>query len=129
MSTATDIEHQRAAWAWTQIEAVHPNTYDGYRVIIKTVPALINQSGLLAAIVYLDTRTGTNKEAATQALIHLKAWLVATDSQRGGTLSDDNTLLPTLASATTELHRQRTDEVMAIIGWLRRFADVQRGGD
>lgn len=124
MSTATNIEHERAAWAWKQVEGVHPNIQDGYRVITKTVPAMINQSGLLAALAYLDTRTGSNKEAAKQALVHLTDWLVVTDPQRGGALNGDR-LLPELAGANTELHRQRTDEVMAILGWLRRFADVQ----
>ncbi len=128
MSIATDIEHQRAAWAWKQVEAVHHDIEDSYRVMIKTVPSLISQSGLLAALAYLDTRTGTNKDAAQKVYEHLQSWLVATDKQRGGTLKDTQHLLPALAEADTRLHRQRTDETMAILSWLRRFADVQRRG-
>lgn len=126
-SIAVDIAHRRATWAWQRVIATDPNIK--YREMIKSLPSLINQSGLLATMAYLDTRTGSNKAAAQFAYQHLQDWLVQSEAERNRTLSGNVDFLAQLAAGTTLVHRQRTEECIAILAWLRRFADVAHPGD
>lgn len=116
-TTAADITHQRASQAWKMISAT--STEIKYRELIKGVPAMINTSGLLATMAYLDTRSGTNKKAADQAFQHLHECLV-----QAGLIAEGN-LFEQLAAADPAKTRQQSEECIAMLAWLRRFADVQ----
>lgn len=121
-STVIDTAQRRASTAWKMVSTTSPEIK--YRELIKGVPAMINSGGLLATLAYLNTRTGSNKTAATKAFDHLTTWLIETDLANA---HDD--LFEQLAAADTATLRQQTEECFALLMWLRRFADVQHAGE
>lgn len=122
-SIASDIAQKRASWAWQKISEQH--ALPEYRNFVKGVPAMINSNGFIATMVYLQSRTGSNKKMAETVFEHLRLWLV---NQKYLKAHDKNAVFEELLGADTHIQRNITAESLAILAWLRRFADVANGG-
>jgi CRISPR-associated protein Cmr5 len=128
VSIAADIAQRRASWAWDRIaeqEACGPKVLKEYRNFVKGVPAMINSNGLIATMAYLQSRSGGNAASAETVFEHLRAWLV---SQSYIKARDKHAVFEGLLEADTKQQRVLIEESIAILAWLRRFADVVHEG-
>jgi len=122
---AQTLDQARAQYAWEHASR-NTNTIDGYREMAKGAPALIMGSGLMAALAYYQSRTGSNEKPAKALLADLLGWL----ADRKLVPNDFAAAMKCFFDASSADYMQGTDEALAMLKWLRQFADaVDAGAD
>lgn len=113
------LDQQRAQYAW---ERAKRNTaaVGGYREMVKGAPALIMGNGLMATLAYYQSRTGLNKEPAQALLLDLLDWL----ARRHNRPSDFALAMNEFFKDDAQRLMRATDETLAMLRWLRQFADA-----
>ena len=115
------LDQQRAHYAW---ERANRNTMvDGYREMVKGAPALIMGNGLMATLAYYRSRTGSNERAASVLLEDVLGWL----ARRQIVPADFASAMPAFFNAGAQDVMRATDETLAMLRWLRQFADAVEG--
>ena len=129
------LDQRRARHAWTQIESVQREfkrkEQDEYAGQAKKMPIRILTSGLGAALAFLlsKARTGTRDEKRHFVQLHLDLtdWVIR---QRPLTAAvNPGSLLESVIQGDADFLRLATDEVMAYLQWLNRFAEAQGLGE
>ena len=114
------LDQQRAQYAW---ERAHRNTrVDGYREMVKGAPALVMGNGLMATLAYYRSRTGSNERAASVLLEDLLGWLAKQIAP-----TDFASAMNAFFNAGAQDVMRATDETLAMLRWLRQFADAVEG--
>ena len=123
---AQTLDQQRAQFAWAAVNKAHASiaNFDEYKNLAKGAPALVMGNGLMATIAFYKSR---GKDHTTQLMNDILGALAHRDGQKG---------IPPFAEAMTSFqimnsrdYMRATDETLAMLKWLRQFADaVESGG-
>lgn len=112
------LDQQRAEYAWAC--AVQRAALAGYREIAKGAPALLMGSGLMAALAYWQSRTGSNKVPAQALAADVIGWL----AKRRYVPNDFGQAMKHFSQIQSLGYMRATDETLAMLKWLRQFADA-----
>ncbi|MCS6787461.1 MAG: type III-B CRISPR module-associated protein Cmr5 [Thiobacillaceae bacterium] len=128
------LDQQRAAYAWEQVSQVAQNNLADYTSLAKGVPVLVMGSGLMQTLAFLQAK-GKERPHHLALLNHLCRWLGRT---LGGTpitnnerfpperVADFATIMAALHAAPSALYLRATEECLALLRWIRQFADARK---
>ncbi|MGI6419421.1 MAG: type III-B CRISPR module-associated protein Cmr5 [Thermoguttaceae bacterium] len=125
-SAAQTLDQRRAAHAWEAIQRVKVNPKksdrEEYAGEAKKLPIRIMTSGLGQALAFLLAKARDKKKTLNQLHEDLTDWALR---QRGlkGVASDS--LIRSVIGGDSIFLRQVTDEVLAYLQWLNRFAEAE----
>lgn len=112
------LDQQRAQYAWG---CANRNTVvAGYREMVKGAAALVMGNGLMATLAYYRSRNGSNERAAQLLLADLLGWL----GKRAIVPADFAAAMNEFFGADAQGLMHATDEALAMLRWLRQFADA-----
>jgi CRISPR-associated protein Cmr5 len=115
---AQTLDQQRAQYAWGC--ATMNATVDGYREMAKGAPALIMGNGLMPALAFYQSRTGSNKKPAELILADVLGWL----AKRQIVPNEFQKAMTAFFGFGSQNYMHATDETLAMLKWLRQFADA-----
>ena len=118
---AQTLDQQRAQFAWNC--ASRNAKVDGYREMAKGAPALIMGNGLMPALAFYQSRTGSNQNPASLILADLLGWLAA----RKLVPNNFSAAMTAFFGAPSQEYMRATEETLAMLKWLRQFADAVEG--
>ena len=123
--TFIGIEQGRADYAFNVVNdtvqgyGVQSNNAQRYKSYVRRVPMLIKTNGLGATFAYVKSKC--HKEDAYEDIYrHVSEWLMRYDSKL---LLPETDLVSSLVKLSTKEYRAVTIEVLALLNWLKRFAD------
>lgn len=116
---AQTLDQQRAQYAWER--ATRNAREDGYREMAKGAPALIMGNGLMPALAYYNSRTGSNQKPAELMLADMLGWLAKRKMVPNNMFSD---AMGAFFGAASQDYMRATEETFAMLKWLRQFADA-----
>jgi len=112
------LEQGRAHYAWGKIEAVNQLNDDlkkKYSSITKKAPILVLTNGLGLTLAYL-----LGKDEAHNLLYeHIQSWILP----KQPTIQSNKRLIKYIAKCSSTEYRQLTVETLAILNWIKRFAE------
>jgi len=127
------LDQQRAQYAWEQVsQAAQQRIIRDYTREAKGAPALIMGSGLMQTLAFLCAK---DKPQHRALLGHVCRWLGRT---LGGTpvtqqerfppepAADFVNVMAALHRAPSTLYLRATDESLALLRWIRQFADARK---
>jgi len=127
------LDQKRAEYAWDQVsQAAQNRIIADYTREAKGAPVLIMGSGLMQTLAYLRAK---DKPQHLALLGHLCRWLGRT---LGGTpvterdrfppeqAADFSSVMAALHAAPSSLYLRATDESLALLRWIRQFADARK---
>ncbi|MCX7672541.1 MAG: type III-B CRISPR module-associated protein Cmr5 [Thiobacillaceae bacterium] len=126
------LDQQRAAYAWEQVSQVAQNNLADYTSLAKGVPVLVMGSGLMQTLAFLQAKGKDHHIALLDDVCH---WLGRT---LGGTpvtnnerfpserVADFATIMAALHAAPSALYLRATEECLALLRWIRQFADARK---
>ncbi len=112
------LDQQRAQYAWNC--ASRNAMMDGYREMAKGAPALIMGNGLMPALAFYKSRTGSNQKPAELILADLLGWL----AKRQMVPNNFTDAMNAFFIAGSQDYMRATDETLSMLKWLRQFADA-----
>lgn len=120
-----DSEQQRAAYAW---QVVSGRSIKDYENLVKGAPALIMTNGLMQSLAFFESK-GRNKEHFAQLNRHICHWLGERFEGKDhfpkrGAQRDFESIMKALHESEPLVYRQATEEVMALLKWIRQFASA-----
>lgn len=115
---AQTLDQQRAQYAWER--ATRNAVVDGYREMAKGAPALIMGNGLMPALAYYNSRTGSNQKPAELMLADMLGWLAKRQMVR----SKFSDAMTDFFGAGSQDYMHATEETLSMLKWLRQFADA-----
>ena len=115
------LDQERALFAWDC--ASRNAKVDGYREMAKGAPALIMGNGLMPALTFYQSRTGSNQKPASLILADLLGWLAV----RKLVPNNFTAAMTVFFGAPSPDYMRATDEALAMLKWLRQFADAVEG--
>lgn len=133
MSNQKSLEQKRAAFAWQKIQDskrdLPPKSQEEYSSLVKKAPADIQTNGLGQTIAFWRAKgfeKGEPKDGGknphAQLLYHLTEWLKSKDAL---SLQTDNLVHWVSQTAKVDDYRRATSESIAILVWLKRFAEAE----
>ena len=150
------LEQKRAAKAWAHVQAVPDDKGSEYRSLVRKAGAMIKINGLGQTLAFLlakanvktadSIRKAHKNELNENALLYkqLEEWLVEDDKDANPLISDDeikslkaeipwsnkekSTLIERILSNDSATYRLASEEALAYLGWLKRFAEARFGG-
>lgn len=130
---AQTLDQKRAEYAWEQVsQAAQQRIIEDYTREAKGAPVLIMGSGLMQTLAYLRAK---DKAQHLALLGHLCRWLgrtlggaPVTDQDRfpPEATADFSTVMAALHAAPSSLYLRATDESLALLRWIRQFADARK---
>jgi len=122
MTQTLDQKRAKFAWDAARDASVRLKNFDGYKKLAKGAPALIMGNGLMPAVAFYRSR---GKDHATQLMQDILKWLSrvnASYAENAPSLSFD-AAMQALQGADSIVYMRLTDETLAMLKWLRQFAD------
>lgn len=118
------LDQKRADYAWQKTEdATH--FIDRYTIVAKSTASLIMNSGLMQTLAFLKSKNSDEHKAV---LSHLLKWLdirFPTLKETGNVPTFD-VVMQGLFRADSASYMQLTSETMALLRWIRQFADARK---
>ena len=126
---AQTLDQKRAKFAWDAARDANLRLkhFSDYKNLTKGAPALIMGNGLMPAIAFYQSR---GKDHATHLMHDILKWLSsvnATYAENAPSLSFD-AAMQALQVADSIVYMRLTDETLAMLKWLRQFADSVGAG-
>lgn len=127
----TGLEQGRAAYAYQCAEAgASLDKKKEYKAYVKKMPMLIKTNGLGAAVAFAfakGSKGGNIQEKDPWGLLYkqLEEWLRNNHHLK----MDQNQLAKALTSSDSASYRATTVEVLALLNWIKRFADALIEGE
>ncbi len=120
------LDQQRAAFAWRAVTDAKKTMreFKDFKNLAKGAPALIMGNGLMPALAFYESRAKDPAKALNQAI---SAWLVqrfAGDAAMKPLPKRYPELMDRLLGAPSAFYMAATDETLAMLKWLRQFADA-----
>lgn len=115
------IEGGRARFAYACAEEGSRKT--NYRSYVRKLPGLIKTNGLGAALAFVEAKARKD-EAYNLIHQHIERWL-----RIRNLIGEGESLVKQVISLELADYRAVTEEVLAFLRWLTRFADAQCGGE
>ncbi len=122
MTQTLDQKRAKFAWDAARDASVRLKNFDDYKKLAKGAPALIMGNGLMPAVAFYRSR---GKDHATQLMQDILKWLSrvnASYAENAPSLSFD-AAMQALQGADSIVYMRLTDETLAMLKWLRQFAD------
>lgn len=124
--TYQTLDQQRAAFAWPAVNDAKKavREFKDFKNLAKGAPALIMGNGLMPALAFYESRPKDPAKALNQAI---SAWLVqrfAADAAMKPLPKRYTELMDRLLGAPSTFYMAATDETLAMLKWLRQFADA-----
>lgn len=124
--SAQTLDQRRAAHAWEAIQQVKRNPKkperEEYAGEAKKLPIRIMTSGLGQALAFLLAKAKDKKPNLRQLHEDLTDWALR---QRGLRGQSSDSLIRSVIQGDSDFLRQATDEVLAYLQWLNRFAEAE----
>ncbi len=129
MSKRQTKEQKRAKYAWECVEEAQSTLSEKaseYGQLARGLPALIQTNGLGQTLAFLLAK-GKYKDAVKQEnphhllYSHLSRWVMKEIWQE----DDPDGLLVKLTQESSATYRRATSEALALLIWLRRFAEAR----
>jgi len=123
---AQTLDQHRAQFAWEAVNKAKRDLkeFKEYKNLAKGAPALVMSNGLMAAIAFYQSRS---KAHATQLMNDMLGWLVLRFKDDPGFKplpTDFRSAMERLQKADSGFYMRATDETLALLKWLRQFADA-----
>ena len=116
------IDQRRAEHAWNKIEALGKGSgAKDYAREAKKLPMRIMAAGLGQAMAFILAKAG-DKKSLKQLHADISEWAL---KKRGLPGKHQNSILKSVIEGDTEFLRRATDEIMAYLQWLNRFAEAK----
>jgi CRISPR-associated protein Cmr5 len=112
------LDQKRAQYAWNEVSRTRQQLggkFKDYRNLSKGAPAMIMGSGLMAALAYYRAKSSESAQLVT----HVLGWLATR-----GLKSDFAAAMQALQASDSQFYMQQTEEALAILRWIRQFADA-----
>jgi len=127
-----DLDQQRAAFAWQQVEQAKEalgDHYSDYKKLAKGAPAMIMNNGLMQTLAFFrskgeEHKGKNNKDHHDLLLTDILAWLHDKECSVPVPLDYQEAMNFLHSKASSEQYRQATEETMHLLRWLRQFADT-----
>jgi len=112
-------EQERAKKAWEMVKSIPNNIIENYASLVKSVPVMILTNGLGQTLAFIVSKSETEEYKLIYE--HLSKWLsdnvVWTKSDH---ISDD--LIERVINEKSQGYRMATEEALAFLAWVKRFA-------
>lgn len=121
-TTIRTLEQERAQQAWLDVESVvkGKNFEAEYKGLVKNAPVLILTNGLTQTLSFFEAKKKPHHLALNR---HISAWVCKKLKLTRPEQRPD--LLKKLLDGDSNLLRLATQESLAYLQWLKRFADAQ----
>ncbi len=119
------LDQKRAEYAWAKVDEAARTDIEKYTNLAKATPSLIMNSGLMQTLAFLK---GKNDRIHDVLLANITKWLairfmgLSTDGQP----PHFEMLMQELFRANSAAYMQATTETMALLRWIRQFADARK---
>src|SRR3989304_8979226 len=120
-------EQERAKKAWELVNEVPANKIKEYASVVKSAPVMILTNGLGQALAFIISKSKSKEYSLLYD--HLNKWL---SGNVVWTQSEDisNDLIERVINEKSQGYRMATEEALAILAWVKRFATaLEKGGD
>ncbi len=127
MSQLSNLEHERAAEAWSCVSYVNDEIDDKgfkkeYRSIVMKLPSLILSNGLAQSLAFLKSKgKGNNNKPEEKIYQDIDGWLLKNRNFRWNVKGE---LIERIIALPNDRFRQVTMETLAYMSWMKRFADA-----
>ena len=126
------LDQRRARHAWDAVARIksEPKARLSYAREAKRLPVRILTAGLGHALAFLCAKAGSGKESANTALLRDVADWVLDKRGNPDSAADrpaPNALIEKIVAGDATFFRITTDEVLAYLQWLTRFAEAEFG--
>ena len=129
---AKTLDQQRAAYAWDAVKRARTAVpkFDDFKNLSKGAPALIMGNGLMPALAFYASRGTRPAEALNEVINGWLATRFVADAAFKPLPKSYPDVMERLLKAPSSFYMQATDETLALLKWLRQFADAvsQEGG-
>ena len=126
---AQTLDQMRAKFAWEAARGAHVKlkNFSDYKNLAKGAPALIMGNGLMPALAFYKSR---GKEHATLLMQDILNWLAQDGAKFTGKAASPSfdAMMQAMQSADSIAYMRQTDEALALLKWLRQFADSVGNG-
>ena len=149
------LEQNRAAKAWAHVQAVPEEKGSDYRSLVRKTVAMVKMNGLGQTLAFLldkakrtaeEIRITSKEKLDVHGILYkqLEEWLVKNDSDAKPLISDEEirslkaeihwpdeskkTLIERILFNDSITYRLASEEALAYLGWLKRFAEARFGG-
>ena len=130
------IDQRRARHAWDAVARVRNNpkrpSGSSYAREAKRLPVRILTAGLGHALAFLNAKAGPGRESANVLLLRDVADWVLDKRDNPGSSAErplSRALIEKIVAGDATFLRFATDEVLAYLQWLTRFAEAEFGAD
>ena len=111
------LEQERAKFAWEKVQGQS----DDYRNLVKSLPAMIMTNGLMQTLAFLEAK-GKGKDHHKNLVKHIVEWMNERKILDQG--NDFKKVMERLYSCSSQEYQRITEEVLALLKWLRQLADA-----
>lgn len=127
-----NLDQERARFAWDKVNSVVEKRGE-YAKLAKGAPALIMQAGLMPILAFLNQKAEPHHRSL---LDHVCKWLHSNEQFRDRIASAQfKDVMEALlgkadgnAADHARFYQQATEEVLALLRWIRQFASAVAGG-
>ena len=123
---AQTLDQQRAAYAWEAVKRAQQALpkFGDYKNLAKGAPALIMGNGLMPALAFYASRKKDPASALNEAINGWLALRFVADAAFKPAPKSYPDVMERLLKAPSAFYMQATDESLAMLRWLRQFADA-----
>ena len=112
------LEQERAKYAYDKIMLVKDKDFEeDYSRYVKSAPTLILTNGLGNTLAFYKSK---KNEAYSELYNHIEEWL-----KRRGYCNENQDALEWIANTDSLLVFQATQEVLALLNWMTKFAKAE----
>ncbi len=123
------LDQQRAAFAWSAVSDAKKSVseFKDFKNLAKGAPALIMGNGLMPALAFYESRGKSPAKALNEAISEWLAQRFAMEAAMKPLPNCFPELMDRLLGAPSTFYMAATDETLAMLKWLRQFADATSG--
>ena len=124
---AQTLDQQRAAYAWDAVKRARAvvTEFDDFKNLAKGASAMIMGNGLMPVLAFYESRKKPSPAPLLNQVIN--GWLATrfmTDAAFKPLPKSYFEVMELLLKAPSSFYMQATDETLALLKWLRQFADA-----
>lgn len=130
------LDQRRARHAWDAVARIRNDSKarpsaSSYAREAKRLPVRILTAGLGHALAFLDAKAGRDESANTALLRDVADWVLNKREKTGSSAErpKSNALIEKIVTSDAAFLQIATDEVLAYLQWLTRFAEAEFGAN
>ncbi len=115
-----NMNNERATFAYRQIEKIQYKKSE-FRSLSRRFPTMVHTNGLTVAVAFLFAKKDKNKHINEHTEMYriISEWL----SNKNNHSDDKSDLMNSIVKMESDTLRLATAEVMALLVWIKRFAE------